>query len=45
MKKRMLLSWIVFWMLIVSTWAQGLLVTGIVKDKETRKTICQIHFY
>lgn len=43
MKKRMLLSWIVFWMLIVSTWAQGLLVTGIVKDKETRKALANVN--
>ena len=33
MKKRMLISWVALWMLLVSTWAQGLLVTGIVKDK------------
>ena len=43
MKKRMLLSWIVFWMLIVSTWAQGLLVTGIVKDKKTRKALANVN--
>ena len=43
MKKRILLSWIVFWILIVSTWAQGLLVKGIVKDKETRKALANVN--
>ena len=43
MKKRMLISVVVFWMLLVSTWAQGLLVTGIVKDKETRQVLANVN--
>lgn len=43
MKKRILFSWIAFWILIVSTWAQGLLVTGIVKDKESRKALANVN--
>ena len=43
MKKRMLISWVALWMLLVSTWAQGLLVTGIVKDKETRQALANVN--
>ena len=43
MKKRMLISWVALWMLVVSTWAQGLLVTGIVKDKETRQVLANVN--
>ena len=43
MKKRMLISWVALWMLVVSTWAQGLLVTGVVKDKETRQALANVN--
>lgn len=43
MKKRMLISWVALWMLLVSTWAQGLLVTGVVKDKETRQVLANVN--
>ena len=43
MKKRMLISMVALWMLIVSAWAQGLLVTGIVKDKETRQVLANVN--
>ena len=43
MKKRMLISMVALWMLIVSVWAQGLLVTGIVKDKETRQVLANVN--
>ena len=43
MKKRMLISWVALWMLLVSTWAQGLLVTGVVKDKETRQALANVN--
>ena len=43
MMKRMLISWVALWMLLVSTWAQGLLETGIVKDKETRQALANVN--
>lgn len=43
MKKRILFSWVFLWMLLVSAWAQGLLVTGVVKDKETRQMLANVN--
>ena len=43
MKRNIFLTWILLWMLVASSWAQGLLVTGIVKDKETRKALANVN--
>ena len=43
MRRNIFLTWILLWMLVVSSWAQGLLVTGIVKDKETRKALANVN--
>lgn len=43
MRRNIFLIWILLWMLVVSSWAQGLLVTGIVKDKETRKALANVN--
>ena len=31
------------WLLAISAWAQGLLVTGVVKDQETRKALANVN--
>ena len=43
MKRNIFLTWILLWMLVASSWAQGLLVTGIIKDKETRKALANVN--
>ena len=43
MKRNIFLTCILLWMLVASSWAQGLLVTGIVKDKETRKALANVN--
>ena len=43
MRRRILFSWIAFWVLVMSTWAQGLLMTGIVKDKESRRVLANVN--
>ena len=43
MKRNIFLTWILLWMLVASSWSQGLLVTGIIKDKETRKALANVN--
>ena len=43
MKRNIFLTWILLWMLVASSWAQGLLVTDIIKDKETRKALANVN--
>ena len=43
MRRNIFLTWILLWVLVASSWAQGLLVTGIVKDKETRKALANVN--
>ena len=45
MKRNIFLTWILLWMLVASSWAQGLLVTGIIKDKETRKALANVNVF
>lgn len=43
MKKNILFTWVALWVLTLSSWAQGVLVTGIVKDQETRKVLANVN--
>ena len=44
MKKHIILTTIAMWLVTIATMAQGgLLVTGIVKDKETRQALANVN--
>ena len=44
MKRNIIMTMIAMWLAMLTTWAQGgLLVTGIVKDKETRKALANVN--
>ena len=44
MNKNRIITFLILWFTIVVAWAQGgLLVTGIVKDKESRKALANVN--
>lgn len=44
MKRNIIMTMVAMWLTILTAWAQGgLLVTGIVKDKETRKILANVN--
>lgn len=44
MKKNRIITFVILWFTLIAAWAQGgLLVTGIVKDKESRKALANVN--